>query len=72
MTSLCAECEERFEETNEDANETLQDTVKDCHEDCLQWLVNHGADQGPVGGAIFVASYLLLIFRVEQLVTSTI
>ena len=29
-------------------------------------------NQGPVGGAIFVASYLLLIFRVEQLVTSTI
>ena len=28
--------------------------------------------KGPVGGAIFVASYLLLIFRVEQLVTSTI
>ena len=29
-------------------------------------------DKGPVGEAIFVASYLLLIFRVEQLVTSTI
>ena len=28
--------------------------------------------KGPVGGAIFVALYLLLIFRVEQLVTSTI
>ena len=44
MTSLCAECEERFEEIDKDASETSQDTVKDCHGDCLQWLVNHGAD----------------------------